>query len=293
MAYFSAMKSGVIAAALLATGLAVSTISITDAAWTDQVHVAATAQSASWVPPGPGTDPFTPGESTTIISTPSWNIADMNDRGYCATMTVTSTSATSVSWSIHAALDQGPFWGTSESDLYYSGSSQLAIDAMPGNPAIAVIRGVGSGNPWNSDWSNSLIDSSKTLTITVCDGYPSTPPTADPSWYTVNSQSSGTWTRYQACVVTTITGNQNLSENPFFFGWQATLDLSGAKAAIVAAGGTVNYVGWNPDPSSGYQFTLSPPASNPVANSYLLTSGQIGAIKGQQVRAITACVYGY
>jgi hypothetical protein len=68
--------------------------------------------------------------------------------------------------------------------------------------------------------------------------------------------------------VLTVTATTDAGANPFYFGWQGTVDLKAAKNYLTAHGKTINYVSWSPDPSNGYQFTTPPAASNPVADSY-------------------------
>jgi Bacterial Ig-like domain len=237
----------------------------------------------------PSSEAVVSGNTDTSMQSIGWDIGSSSTDMFCVTTTITGTSTTPKAWQLLVHLDKPPFYGAAAGDLYYRGSSQVSISGVSGDSTLAKISGVGSGNPWNAAYSNSLLDSSKTLTITLCDSSPKTPPVGDSSWYTATT-SQGTRSANQACVVLTLTAKTDVSTNPFFFGWQGTVDLTAAKTYLTSHGKTINYVSWSPDPSGGYQFSTSPAASNPVADSYSLTSGRALAIKAGGSTTVTACV---
>lgn len=285
-----------VAAVLGAVVLAAGAISVpsTTAAWTDDVHVSSTAGAGTWSAPAaanPG-DVVGAGPGTAVTGV-TWTVPTLLPVGQtCVDVTVTGTSATPQPWSITVRLDGPPFFGAPASALYYGGTTQVTIAAGP-TSATAVVSGVGTGTPFVSAWSNKLLTTTRTLTVRLCTMGTRTPAPADPSWYTATQAVSGSWTATRACVAVTVTGNRDTAAWPFWFGWQTSVELAAAKAHIVAAGRTVNYVSWSPDPSSGYQFTTSPAATSPVADRYTLTSGTLQPIRGTGSTTVTACVLGF
>ena len=244
-------------------------------------------------PTTPASTVVVTGNSDTAIQDIDWQIPGNPTTQFCVTATITGTSQTPKAWQLLIHLDQAPFYGASPNDLFYSGSSQVDIAAVAGDATLARITGKSSpGNPWNQSWNNALLDTSRTLTITLCDSSPRTPPPGNSSWYTAIT-TPGTQSANQACVRLTVTATVDEDANPFYFGWQATVNLAAAKQYLVSNGKTVNYVSWNPDPSGGYQFTTSPTATQPVADSYALTSGRMTPIKAGDSQTITACVHGF
>lgn len=232
-------------------------------------------------------DVVSPGDNTTQEDV-TWTSPANPASQVCTTISVRGQSATPAPWSVTLNLSGAPFYGASF--LYYTGSTQVSFQHAPGS---ATVTGVGSGSPWNSSWSNSTLTSAQTLTFTVC-GYPAGAPSVqDDSWRSVSQSMQGTWTPTLACVAVTVTGTVDPAVNPFFFGWQANIDLTGAKQHIVDSGRTVNYVSWDPWPSGGYQFTHDPASSNPIADVYSITSGTMTAVRAGSSQTIVACVHGY
>jgi hypothetical protein len=223
----------------------------------------------------------------------AWQIPSNPTSQFCVSATLTGTSATPRAWGVLIHLDEAPFYGATPNEIFYSGNAQVVISGVAGDPTLARVTGSSSpGNPWNAAWNNALLDTSKTLTITLCDSNPRQPSAGDSSWYTA-SQTQGTRTTTQACVNLTVTATTAAAQNPFYFGWQANVNLTAAKQYLVANGKTINFVSWSPDPSNGYQFTTSPTVMNPVADNYALTSGRMTPIRAGTSTTITACVRAY
>lgn len=274
----------------LAKGTFDAKVTATDAAGNAaSVTQAITLVSAST----PASSVIVAGNTDTAVQDIDWQIPNSSTGTFCATTTITGTSTTPRAWQLLIHLDQAPYYGATASQLYYRGNSQVNIAAVPGSPDLTRITGVSSaGNPWNSSWNNALLDTNKTLTVTLCDSTPQVPTQGDSSWYTT-STAKGTWSGSQACVVLTVTPTVKADQSPFYFGWAASVDLRAAKSYLTGLGRTINYVSWTPDSGNGYQFTTSPAASNPVADSYALTSGMGTAVKAGTPLTVTACVNAY
>lgn len=233
------------------------------------------------------------GNTDTAVQDLDWQISGNPTGQFCVTATLTGTSATPKAWQLLVHLDKPPFYGGTPNDLFYSGSSQVNIAAVAGDSTLARITGSSSpGNPWNQAWNNALLDTTRTLSITLCDSNPRTPTPGNPSWYTATT-TQGTQSSNQACVKLTVTAIVDEDDNPFYFGWQASVNLVAAKQYLINSGKTINFVSWNPDPSGGFQFTTSPTASQPVADSYALTSGRNTPVKAGDTETITACVHAF
>ena len=241
----------------------------------------------------PATEVIVPANTDTVMQDIDWQIPNSPNGQFCTTTTLTGATASPKAWQLLIRLDKAPYYGATASQVFYRGNSQVTISPVAGDPTLARVTGVSNpGNPWNSSWNNALLDSSKTLTITLCDSSPQAPKAGDTSWYAATT-AKGTQNASQACVVLTVTPKVDEDDNPFYFGWQASVDLRAAKSYLTGLGKTINYVSWSPDSGGGYQFALSPTATNPVADTYTLTSGMMSAIKAGDPTTITACVNAY
>ncbi|BDV32067.1 hypothetical protein [Microbacterium terricola] len=269
------------AAAAVAVLLAAGSVTSTSAAWTDSVHVAAATDVGTWADQEPDMNgPFEPGEPSTVIGQASWTMPATNTSGYCAALTITTTSPTPIPWSMIIHLDEAPYWGAA--GMIWG--QDVEVTPVSGDPTRAVVTG---------RYPYETIAAGTVLTTSICNANAVAPPVGDPDWYTVTTAVKGTWTATRACIDITVTGRRDLAEYPYFFGWTTTVDLSAAKAAMTAAGGHVNHVDWSPAPSGGYAFTVDPSSNSPVADRYTLTSGTITALRGTQSQTITVCVNGY
>lgn len=288
-------------AAGIAGSLALGAASVaapTHAGWSDAVNFKAVASAGSWStqpPATPANSVIVNGNTTTSITAIKWDIdAAQGNLGFCASVTIKGTTASPARWELDADLDKPPFSGQPSLDgIYYQDKTQVKLSLAPGNPRIMVITGVGDpGQPWNSNYNNVMLDSSKTLTIKLCVSTAMVPGLGQPSWYTATT-TRGDWTDTRACKVLTVTGKvQDLTANPFYFGWKANLDLTDAKARV-AEHKTINDVSWSPWPSNGYQFYATPNSSAAVPDTFFITSGRMTVIKGTQRVTITACVTGH
>ncbi len=258
----------------------------------------ALASAGSWSnqpPATPANSVIVSGNTTTSVTAINWEIdASPGNLGFCGSVTLRGTTATPTRWELDADLDKPPFSGQPSTDgIYYKDKTQVNLALSPGNPRIMVITGVGDpSKPWNSNYNNLMIDSSRTLTIKLCVSTAMLPGLGQPSWYTATI-TRGDWTDTRACKVLTVAGKvQDLVANPFYFGWKANLDLTDAKARVDEKK-TVSEVQWSPWPSDGYQFYTTPNTTQPVPDTYFMTSGRMTVIKGTQRVTITACVIGH
>ncbi len=281
---------------LLVIGIAVTAQSTTTAAWTDPMNLTAAASAGQWSVHTPSDIVLVPGNEYTVIDGTQWAVAETpGNLDFCVTIAITGVQSEPQVWELRADMSLPPFNGmTGTSNIFYSGSTQVSFSNLEDDPSTLVIRGAGSGDPWNANWSNALLTDQQTLHVTICVSYAPVPATGEPSWYETTQGPSGTWTDTLACVRLDATGLvTDLEANPFYFAWTATLDLTDAKTHITGAGKTLNYVSWSPSPSNGYQFTINPTTTNPPPDSYVIDSGRMTALRGTNTTVITACVHGY
>ena len=269
-------------AALIAVAglmLGAGTVAPTSAAWQDRVHaMSAAASASSWDTPRPPTQygPFSAGDDTALLAPPQWSLPETNGGTICATLTVTTTSDEPAPWSVVISVDQAPYWGL-RADSFWG--SDVTFTPMPGDDTRVVMSGT------------SPLPPGQTLTVTVCTWTDNAPPPAEADWYSVTTSPVPGATATRVCVDTTVTGRKDVAEYPFSFGWQATVDLSAARAQMTAAGGSADYVEWSPHPGDGYWFTAE--ASPTTPDVYSLTSGKMTALRGTQSVSITACLVGH
>lgn len=266
----------------------------TQAAWNDTAAFAATASTGTWPDNGDISDGgIGSGNDSTAIDDLVWT--QNNPNQFCTVVTVTGTSPTPQPWQLTVDLTQPPFNGIAINQI----NVQWGQKAQgPGNTMI--ITGTTSpGNPFNPTWNNSPITNTQQALPQIC-VYNGAPAPGDPSWYTVVvTQGTGAnWSANRACLTLTVTTTvTDLALNPFFYAWQASLDLTPALNRITGVGGTPDAVQWSPNPAGGYNFTTTPTTSNPVQPSYTIVSGTTTAIRGQgsgdETATLTACVRDY
>jgi hypothetical protein len=146
-------------------------------------------------------------------------------RHACTVVSVTGIDSTPRDWEILVDLSTAPWYGTSASRLVLTGSGTLTVV----DDTTVSITGGYNGRKFNSRTDNTPITDSQTALLEICN-HPTPPPEpGDPSWYSVTTAPSGTWTDTTACVDVTVTSLRNdLETFPFYFGWTATVDLDEA-----------------------------------------------------------------
>ncbi len=231
------------AAVLLAAGI----VAPTTAAWKDSTLVRASAAASTWSPPpipNPGG----------VVGTGDEHLGHRHHLGDAVVAgrhglrddRRHGTSPTAKAWSVTLALAGAPFFGAPVSSLYYQGSTQVVI-AQGGSSSVANVSLSGTAHR------------STPITATVC----------SPRRSRSRSRSARRAPALRGCLELLVhhhagglgqldgharvrrghrEGLKSTSDWPFFYGWQGTANLTAAKAAIVAAGKTVNYVAWSPDP---------------------------------------------
>ena len=149
---------------------------------------------------------------------------------------------------------------------------------------------VGTGK-FDPRMNNTPISDKETALVTVCNDTAPPPLPADPTWYAVTQTQGDVWTDSQACVVVNVTGTR---PSPFFYGWNATVDLTAAKARVTGANGTANAVTWSPLPNGVDNYSVSPATFEPPQDTYTLTSGFHFALRptggASDSKTVTACV---
>lgn len=235
----------------------------TSATWTAPAYFAASASSGSWqaaaILPGPG-----------VSVSYTWWVGPVYSSGaqVCASVTVSTTSATPVPWSFDLDLTAPPWNGATSGYNETIGAQQELV----GSTRYRI-----SGT---ADWI--LISAGHPRVDQVCNySLPPIPASSSAGFYTVTTTQGPDWTTTTACLTTTVTGN---GSQPFSFEWTAPLDLSSALAKIRPRAGRVQ--------QTGGTATIAPTLS-PQQSSYTISSGWAGAIKGTDSAAVTVCAYRY
>lgn len=241
-----------------------------------------------------------PGDDQTVITSLSWTDSSGNvpvsgnsaggggtwSTRLCATVTVTSTATDWAPWSLHVILSGQPFDGATSSGFSHGGGTGNVV-VTSGNSGydeiVGSTNGSGPGADWNTDWNNKYLMRGKAATFTLCTNTP-VPSPADPGYYsavqgTVSVQGS------DYCVPVTVTGKQDISENPFFFGWEKDVDLTGLLAAVSDAKRAVSYISWTPNNGMTVQQDSS------VSTLYHVRSGELTSIRGSGSVTVTACAH--
>jgi hypothetical protein len=280
----------VIGAVTAALVVAAAQIIPTQAAWNDSAVFTATASTGTWQGDGDISDGgISVGNATTVISDIAWTVTSPTQ--FCAVVTVTGTSSTPAPWQLDVDLTRSPFNGVSAAAVTVTRG-----EGAQGPGDTLIVTGVTRPNrPFNSNNNNTPITDTQQAFPRLC-VTTATPAQGDAGWYTTTvTQGSGrNWSNRRACLTLTVTTTvADLALNPFFYGWQATLDLTAALDRITSAGGTPDEVTWSPS-AGGTNFDTTPTVYNPVQSSYAITSGSSTAIRGQgsgdETATVTACV---
>ncbi|QAY58558.1 hypothetical protein ET475_00085 [Microbacterium protaetiae] len=262
-----------------------SSLAPTTASWSDSVYATAEVSAAAQ-PEGPILGPLAPGNDDTIISDVDWNIPEMN-AGFCTTLTVTTNSPEPIAWAVSVDMSKAPFAGANIGDLSAQ-DGRATLTADPNDAKHLIMTPV--------SWWYPTVTAGQSAIVSLCLVNPVNPPPADNSWFNVDIARVDGWTPTRVCKTITITGNRDLEEHPFFFGWTAEVDLSDMLSDMQQAGGTPNQVIWDPDPAGGFNLVATPGGNETgsgVASKYTLVSGPRLAIKGTQSVAVTVCVSGF
>jgi hypothetical protein len=252
------------------------------------------------IPPNPWPE-LNPGETEpggvlragkdTIITKVTWPVPTIGvAQPTCVKVELTGEHDIPYPWSFDIKREGTPFYG--DDGWWYQGSNQARFDV---GAEWITVRGVGDGRMWHPDWSNRDVNGSRQLVVTAC-STPDNPPTVrtGSAWYAATQSAPEPWTTTRACVTVTANGAVNAERYPFRFGWAGRFDLRAAKEHIVAAGRTVNYVGFSPSPSGNFQFKItSDPRTQPVQDRYDFETGTMLALHGHESKSVQACVYGY
>jgi len=228
----------------------------------------------------------------TVISNILWIISTA--RQLCTEVYVTGASATARPWAVRVNLGVAPWYGSPTNRVQTNGTAAIVVESA----GSLLLTGLIHGGGFDPRTNNTPLTNQRTALVTICNyNNPPPPATADPSWYTV-TQTRGVWTATQACVVVTATTTRSdLGSSPFFFGWTTTVDLAAAKARIVDAGRTLNFVGWSPYPNGVDNFAVAPGSFNPPQDTYAITSGFDFALRptggGADSRSTTVCIHGW
>ena len=272
-------------------------IQATAASWTDTVEFVAQASAATTttttttLPPTTTTTPppvslseggIGAANPHTVVTAISWSTD--NARQPCVELRITGASSEAEPWAVRVNLAVAPWYGMSTRQFNVKGTAIVAVES----PSSVLLTGRSNGGPFDPRNNSTPIDNTRTAIVEICNYNAPVPPPADPSWYTV-TQTQGTWTDTEACVVVTATGTRT---SPFFYGWSTVVDLTAATARIVGADRTPNRVGWSPYPNGDTDFDATPKQFNTPQDAYTLTSGYNTALRGGTVRTVTVCVHG-
>ena len=239
----------------------------TSSAWTDPAFFTTSASSGSWQ-----VAPVLAGPGVSVSST--WSAGSVSSSGAvaCATVTVSTTSATPIPWSFDLNLAVPPWNGQTSG---YSDNLGATLTDV-GNDRYEV-----SGT---ASWL--LVSAGQPRVDTICNfSLPAIPASASAGYYTVQTtRATGKeWTTDTACMVTTVTGN---GTQPFPFQWTASLDLSPAFARVTPTVGRVQ------GGRSSWATTFTP-ALSPQQSSYVVASTLPSSISGTGSYSVTVCAYRY
>lgn len=246
----------------------------TSAAWTDDAYFSAQANAGLW-----GAEPITPGNVDTVIDSIVWK--NMTRTSFCADVTIRGASVTPAHWQLDAHLNVPPFNGATADEV----AVQWGVKGVATPDGMLPVTGTSSPpNSFEPTWNNTPIDDKQSAVIEFCVYYQAALP-GDPAWYTYSQQDGiieqldpteiTPTAEVKQCATVTITSVIDYATQPFFFGWQAPLDLTAILSSLEAAGYTPTNVLVTPDDVSE-----APPIYNPPQENYVLTSGANTSIRG-------------
>jgi hypothetical protein len=204
----------------------------------------------------------------------------------CTEVAVTGISATQAwDWAFQIDLTEAPWYGTAAQHVSAQGTGVTTILS----PTLVLVTGRSSGGPWDPQRNNTPITSTQTALVTICNQNPAVPTPGESTWYSVTSTLRPA-TKNEACVVVTASPTTD-APAPFFFGWTTDVDLTAAKAALVAAGGVAKKVTWSPQPNGTPNYSATPVDAATPPDVYRVVSGFEYALRaGGAPATVTVCV---
>jgi hypothetical protein len=252
---------------------------------TSTPSTSSTTTTAPPPPPSISSGGISAASPETVITGIGWTQPDA--KGFCTDVSVTGISSTPWDWAIQIDLTAAPWYGTRPQHVSVRGTGTTTTLSS----SLVLVTGRSNGGPWDPVKNNTPITNAQTAVVTICTQTPPVPTPADPSWYTVTAAPQIA-TNSEACVLVTATPT-DLATGPFFFGWTATIDLTAAKAALIAAGGTPKKVSWSPQPNGAPGYSVTPSDFNTPLDTYTIASGYDYALRaGAGPKAVTVCVSG-
>jgi hypothetical protein len=237
-------------------------------------------------PPPPSVWPggISAGNDSTVIADITWDVTRV--RHACTVVSVTGIDSTPRHWELLIDLSTAPWYGTAASRLVVSGSGTLTV------VNATTVRITGRSNPgnFNSRTNNTPITNTQIALFEICNHQSPEPRPGDPSWYSVTTSPSGTWTTTTACLDLRVTSLRNdLETYPFYFGWTARVDLSGAVTHLGEDRSLrITFV---PKPNGSNDYSVEP-GENPY--TYIITNGYDSALRaiggGADSFSTTVCV---
>lgn len=172
------------------------------------------------------TPAYIPPTEPTVSGAPSWSVTAGAQA--CVTMTVTSTSATPVSWQITLVTADDPWNGdTNVGDYQVSYPYALVSNTIDASGNLYVY-GTTSGS--------STVSSTQSQNVKVCDYNTPAPGISPTAVYTTTVTSPASGSSYYVCK----SWEESVTGAQFFVGWAVSLDLSDIKSEYIPGGGQLH-----------------------------------------------------
>ncbi|WP_062079125.1 hypothetical protein [Demequina globuliformis] len=257
----------------------------TQAAWTDEVATTTAAFAGDWGAGGDGDGGISPGNDDTVISDIQWAIASPVQA--CANLTVTTESTTPVDWAVDVDMTSSPWNGVDPSLGKVENGANAAIDGT-----VLHLTGIhDDGAPFNASSNNTPLSSAQVAKIRLCVYDGGDPPVGDADWYTT-VQHAPVRDGNKVCTSMDVIGLVDEDEYPFYYGWQATMDLTEAWEMLDDAGLSYNFTSMTPGPEGDYGYHMDPGTVSVDHSTYALTSAVHFSLHGTASGTVTWCLNG-
>lgn len=282
-----ARKRALLAAAFALVGVVALAIvpGFTQANWTDEVAVSTSASAGDWDTITGGDGGITPATDDTLIANIDWQFASRSQ--LCANVTVETSSASPADWAIDVDTAAAPWNGTTAG----AGAIESGGVGVMDGAVLHVTGNYAEGAPFDSSHNNTPLSQGQHASVRLCVYDAGNPAIADPSWYSVE-QHAPVLSENKVCTSIDLEGQVDPADYRFYYGWEATMDLSEAWSMLADAGYDFNYVSMNPDPEGNWNYAVAPEEVSPTQDLYQLSSETNSAIKGEESQTLTWCLHG-
>ncbi|MFV0635040.1 hypothetical protein [Demequina sp.] len=257
---------------------------VTGANWADEAWFSARATAGRWDGGGTGGGGgIEPGNDGTIIVDVEWDISGPTQE--CGVVHVQTNSSVEVDWRLHVDTTVAPWNGVAASEVQVNSGG---VKDNVGADEFEIVGNSNPGAPFDPVSNNTPIVAGQEALVTICE-YSAPGPAPVPDEFYGVTITEPTRDGTQVCSTMTVQGKVDELEYPFYYGWERDVDVQAMIDVLVDAGLTYTHVSFEPDPGSGYNYTVTA-----LGGTMYHVESNVGmALQGDDSATVTVCAHGY